>query len=77
MANDTPTLPSPARGGGFREGVAPYFCSRGIGPLWRFTGAQNTASRNSSKSNTSAWAASTAKDTGGASSSMSYHGVHR
>jgi len=38
MANDTPTLPSPARGGGFREGVAPYFCSRGIGPLWRFTG---------------------------------------
>ena len=24
-------------------------------PIWRFTGARNTASRNSSKSNTSAW----------------------
>ena len=33
----------------------------GIGPIWRLTGAQNTASRNSSKSNTSAWAASTDK----------------
>jgi hypothetical protein len=31
----------------------------GIGPIWRSTGARNTASRNSSKSNTSAWAAST------------------
>jgi Aldehyde dehydrogenase family len=28
-------------------------------PIWRITGARNTASRNSSKSNTSAWAAST------------------
>src|ERR1700730_5146348 len=28
-------------------------------PIWRVTGARNTASRNSSKSNTSAWAAST------------------
>ena len=33
----------------------------GIGPIWWFTGAQNTASKNSSKSNTSAWAASTGK----------------
>jgi succinate-semialdehyde dehydrogenase / glutarate-semialdehyde dehydrogenase len=31
----------------------------GIGPIWWFTGARNTASRSSSKSNTSAWAAST------------------
>jgi Aldehyde dehydrogenase family len=38
MANDTPTLPSPARGrprGRVREGVASYFYSRDIGRIWR------------------------------------------
>jgi len=40
-------------------GWPPYFYRRDTGPIWRFTGAQNTASRNSSSSNTSAWAAST------------------
>jgi len=43
--------------------IAPFGSMKesGIGPIWRLTGAQNTASRNSSKSNTSAWAASTDK----------------
>ena len=39
----------------------------GIGPIWWPTGARNTASRSSSKSNTSAWAASTCKIMSGAS----------
>jgi acyl-CoA reductase-like NAD-dependent aldehyde dehydrogenase len=44
--------------------IAPFggMKESGIGPIWRATGARNTASRNSSKSNTSAWAASTGKD---------------
>ena len=49
MANDT------------EFGLASYFYSRDIGRIWRATGARNTASRNSSKSNTSAWAAPTGK----------------
>jgi hypothetical protein len=51
---------------GINEGIisteiAPFggMKESGIGPICRVTGAQNTASRNSSKSNTSAWAAST------------------
>jgi acyl-CoA reductase-like NAD-dependent aldehyde dehydrogenase len=56
LANDAPTLPSPARGGGSGRGAS-YLYSRDIGRIWRVTGARNTASRNSS--NTSAWAAST------------------
>jgi len=41
--------------------IAPFggMKESGIGPIWRLTGARNTASRNSSKSNTSAWAGST------------------
>jgi succinate-semialdehyde dehydrogenase/glutarate-semialdehyde dehydrogenase len=35
MANDAPTLPSPARGGGLGRGVASYFYSRDIGRIWR------------------------------------------
>src|SRR6266478_2861141 len=35
MANDTPTLPSPARGGGLGRGLAAYFYSRDIGRIWR------------------------------------------
>jgi acyl-CoA reductase-like NAD-dependent aldehyde dehydrogenase len=53
---------------GINEGIisteiAPFAGMKesGIGPIWRLTGARNTASRNSSKSNTSAWAASTAE----------------
>jgi acyl-CoA reductase-like NAD-dependent aldehyde dehydrogenase len=58
---------------GINEGIisteiAPFggMKESGIGPNWRFTGAQNTASRNSSKSNTSAWAASTDRQRPGA-----------
>jgi hypothetical protein len=50
MANDT------------EFGLAAYFYSCDIGRIWRFTWARNTASRNSSKSNISAWAASAAED---------------
>ncbi len=53
---------------GINEGIisteiAPFggMKESGIGPIWRLTGAQNTASGNSSKSNTSAWAVSTDK----------------
>ena len=53
---------------GINEGIisteiAPFggMKESGIGPIWRLAGARNTASRNSSKSNTSAWAASTAR----------------
>jgi succinate-semialdehyde dehydrogenase/glutarate-semialdehyde dehydrogenase len=35
MANDTPTLPSPARGGGSGRGFASYFYNRDIGCIWR------------------------------------------
>jgi acyl-CoA reductase-like NAD-dependent aldehyde dehydrogenase len=56
---------------GINEGIisteiAPFggMKESGIGPIWWFTGAQNKASRNSSKSNTCAWAASTAKGFG-------------
>jgi len=35
MANDAPTLPSPARGGGKGRGLASYFYSRDIGRIWR------------------------------------------
>jgi acyl-CoA reductase-like NAD-dependent aldehyde dehydrogenase len=44
-----------------RGEIAPFggMKESGIGPIPRVTGARNTASRNSSKSNTSAWAAST------------------
>jgi succinate-semialdehyde dehydrogenase / glutarate-semialdehyde dehydrogenase len=35
MANETPTLPSPACGGGSGRGLAAYFYSRDIGPIWR------------------------------------------
>jgi succinate-semialdehyde dehydrogenase / glutarate-semialdehyde dehydrogenase len=35
MANDTPTLPSPARGGGKGGGLASYFYARDIGRIWR------------------------------------------
>jgi hypothetical protein len=35
MANDAPTLPSPACGREAREGVASYFYSRDIGRIWR------------------------------------------
>ena len=38
MANDTPTLPSPARvarGGGLGRELAAYFYSRDIGRIWR------------------------------------------
>ena len=34
MANDTPTLPSPTRGGGLGR-AASCFCSRDIGRIWR------------------------------------------
>ena len=54
---------------GINEGIisteiAPFggMKESGIGPIWRFTGARNTASRNSSRSNTSASAASTDKN---------------
>jgi succinate-semialdehyde dehydrogenase/glutarate-semialdehyde dehydrogenase len=60
MANAPHPNPPPLAGEG-KERAAAYFYSRDIGPIYRFTGAQNTASRNSSKSNTSAWAASTAE----------------
>jgi hypothetical protein len=46
----------------------------GIGPIWRFTGARNTASRNSSRSNTSAWAASTVRPRTGARGDWGLHG---
>ena len=53
---------------GINEGIisteiAPFggMKESGIGPIRWSTGAQNTASRNSSKSNTPAWAASTAE----------------
>ena len=53
---------------GINEGIisteiAPFggMKESGIGPIWWVSGARNTASRNSSKSNTSAWAASTAE----------------
>jgi acyl-CoA reductase-like NAD-dependent aldehyde dehydrogenase len=35
MANEAPTLPSPARGGGLRRGTASYFYSRDVGRIWR------------------------------------------
>jgi succinate-semialdehyde dehydrogenase / glutarate-semialdehyde dehydrogenase len=38
MANDTPTLPFPARGR-VREGVAAYFYCRDIGRIWRIAEA--------------------------------------
>ena len=43
--------------------IAPFggMKDSGIGPICQLTGARNTASKNSSRSNTSAWAASTAK----------------
>jgi succinate-semialdehyde dehydrogenase / glutarate-semialdehyde dehydrogenase len=43
--------------------IAPFggMKESGIGPIWRFTGARNTAPRNSSRSNASAWAASAGK----------------
>ena len=51
---------------GINEGIisteiAPFggMKESGIGPIWRITGARNTVSRNSSRSNTPAWAAST------------------
>jgi acyl-CoA reductase-like NAD-dependent aldehyde dehydrogenase len=108
MANDTPTLPSPACvacGGGLGRGSLPIFSTAatsaasgasaealeygivginegiispkspageiapfggmkesGIGPIWRITGARNTASRCSSGLSTSALAASSGKD---------------
>ena len=52
---------------GINEGIisteiAPFGMKEsGIGPIWWFIGARNTASRSSSRSNTGAWAASTAK----------------
>jgi acyl-CoA reductase-like NAD-dependent aldehyde dehydrogenase len=63
--------------------IAPFrgMKESGIGPIWRSLGLEIRASRNSSKSNTSAWAASTADQSqglggraqlsGGASASMS------
>jgi acyl-CoA reductase-like NAD-dependent aldehyde dehydrogenase len=46
----------------FAGEIAPFggMKESGIGPLFNLTGARNTASRSSLKSNTSAWAASTA-----------------
>jgi hypothetical protein len=43
--------------------IAPFggMKENGIGPILKFTGAQNTTSRSSSRSNTPAWAASTAR----------------
>jgi hypothetical protein len=53
---------------GINEGIisteiAPFggMKESGIGHIWLVTGARNTASRNSSRSNTSVWAASTAE----------------
>jgi hypothetical protein len=58
---------------GINEGItsteiAPFggMKESGIGPIRRVTGARNTASRNSSRSNISAWVASTASRNGGA-----------
>jgi succinate-semialdehyde dehydrogenase/glutarate-semialdehyde dehydrogenase len=45
MANEAPHPSLPRPRGRVREGVAAYFYSRDIGPIWRFTGARNTASR--------------------------------
>ena len=44
--------------------IAPFggMKESGLGPTCELTGARNTASRNSSRSNASAWAASTAED---------------
>src|SRR5438552_11040333 len=57
---------------GINEGIisteiAPFggMKESGIGPIWRNTGARNTASRSSSRSNTSAWAASTGSQSRG------------
>ena len=57
---------------GINEGIiateiAPFggMKESGIGPIWWLAGARNTASRNSSRSNTSAWAASTADRSAG------------
>ena len=48
-------------GGIISTGLAPFggMKETGIGHIWRVSGARNTASRTSSKSNTSAWAEST------------------
>jgi succinate-semialdehyde dehydrogenase / glutarate-semialdehyde dehydrogenase len=48
MANDTPTLPSPACGGG-KGGGSPPFYSRDIDRIWRVAGGSNTASSASTR----------------------------
>jgi acyl-CoA reductase-like NAD-dependent aldehyde dehydrogenase len=35
MANDTPTLTLPHRGGGLGRGRRPFFYTRDIGRIWR------------------------------------------
>jgi acyl-CoA reductase-like NAD-dependent aldehyde dehydrogenase len=54
-------------GGMISTEIAPFggMKESGIGPVWWSAGARNAASRNSSRSNISAWAASTAEHLGG------------